>query len=62
MEFEVWRLEGEREEEKERGRMFSVDDEKKLERFFGLAGSGRKREGKGRGTAEGKEVLVLLVC
>ena len=34
-------------EEKGRGRMFFVDDEKKLERIFALAGSGRKREGKG---------------
>jgi hypothetical protein len=52
----------EKREEKERGRMFFDDDEKKLERFFSpwLAAE-EKGKGSGRGT-KGKEVLCLLVC
>ena len=52
MEFEVWRLEGERRRRK-RGRMFFVDDEKKLERIFALAGRAEEKgkEGQGEGVA-----------
>lgn len=42
---------------RKRGRMIFVDDEKKLERIFALAGQ-RKKKGRGKGVA--RELLVTV--